>query len=333
MSGVCLSWSREMAKRGALRLLSTTGLSKDEWLKVRQGGIGSSDAAAAIGVCPYKSQLALWMEKTGRMEAEDLSANDAVYFGSLLEPLIASEYAKRSGNKVKRVNAVLQHPEHPFMLSNLDREIVGGSEPGILEVKTGGFFMTKLWEQEVPYFYQAQVQHQLAVTGRSWADVAVLLGGQEYRCYRVERDEETIQRIIELERQFWSWVENNEQPRADGSDSAADALARLWPQDFGNVIDFSSDTDLNTAFSRLVDAREAKTQAEEIEEKLRQQIQERMATATKAIFSGGSVSWKATKPRTVLDSGSSHWASSMTATSGRSAARSASRGNTPRPTR
>jgi putative phage-type endonuclease len=290
-----------MAKRTALRLVSTTGLSKEEWLRVRQQGIGSSDCAAAIGVSPYKSQLALWMEKTGRVEAEDLAGNDAVYFGTLLEPLIAGEYSKRSGNKVKKVNAVLQHPEHPFILANLDREIVGGNEPGILEVKTGGFFMTEFWKDEVPYFYQAQVQHQLAVTGRSFADVAVLLGGQDYRCYRIERDEETIQRIIELEKEFWGWVESDVQPKADGSDSSADALARLFPQDFGNVIDFSSDTELNSVFSRLVDAREAKSQAEVIEEKLRQKIQERMATATKAIFSGGSVSWKTTKPRLVLD--------------------------------
>src|ERR1039457_6424021 len=101
-----------MTKPTALRLVSTTGMSRDDWLKVRQQGIGSSDASAAIGICPFKSPLTLWMEKTGRVIQPDLAEIEAVYFGALLEPLVAAEYAKRSGNKVRRVNAILQHPEH-----------------------------------------------------------------------------------------------------------------------------------------------------------------------------------------------------------------------------
>ncbi|GAB3215785.1 hypothetical protein GCM10027295_14350 [Pseudaeromonas pectinilytica] len=33
----------------AIRLASTVGLSRDEWLDIRQQGIGSSDAAVAVG--------------------------------------------------------------------------------------------------------------------------------------------------------------------------------------------------------------------------------------------------------------------------------------------
>ena len=52
--------------RPALRLVSTKNLEREEWLNIRKKGIGSSDAAAAVGLNPYKSQLELWMEKTGR---------------------------------------------------------------------------------------------------------------------------------------------------------------------------------------------------------------------------------------------------------------------------
>ena len=52
--------------RPALRLVKTQQLSREDWLQVRQQGIGSSDAAAAVGLSPYKSPLQLWAEKTGQ---------------------------------------------------------------------------------------------------------------------------------------------------------------------------------------------------------------------------------------------------------------------------
>ncbi len=52
--------------RPALKLVKTQDLSREQWLDIRKGGIGSSDAAAAVGLNPYQSPLQLWMEKTGR---------------------------------------------------------------------------------------------------------------------------------------------------------------------------------------------------------------------------------------------------------------------------
>ena len=53
----------------AIRLVSTKEMDRQEWLNVRKQGIGSSDAAAAVGLNPYQSQLELWMIKTGREAA------------------------------------------------------------------------------------------------------------------------------------------------------------------------------------------------------------------------------------------------------------------------
>jgi len=126
------------AKYGqAIRLASTTDLSRKQWLAIRKLGLGSSDAAVAVGLSPYKCPLSLWLEKTGRKEPEDISHKEAVLWGIELEPVLAQVYAKRTGYRVRRVNAVLQHPEHLFMLANLDREVVGHPDgPGILEIKT-----------------------------------------------------------------------------------------------------------------------------------------------------------------------------------------------------
>ncbi len=78
---------------------------------------------------------------------------------------------------MRKVNAVLQHPDKPWMLANIDREVVGASGVQILECKTAGEFGSRLWKDGVPEYIQQQVQHQLAVTGKHAADVAVLLCG------------------------------------------------------------------------------------------------------------------------------------------------------------
>jgi putative phage-type endonuclease len=124
---------RTSRKGAALRLVSTKDMGREDWLEVRRTGIGSSDAAAAIGLNPYQSQLELWMQKTGKgalLPAVDPSDDTSpMFWGTLLEPIVAAHYTKRTGNKVRKVNAVLQHPEHPWMLANVDREVVGTARP------------------------------------------------------------------------------------------------------------------------------------------------------------------------------------------------------------
>lgn len=86
---------------------------------------------------------------------------------------------------------------------------------------------------------QCQVLHQLAVTGHAWAEVAVLIGGQDFRIYRIERDEEKIQDLTEREAQFWQMVQQDQQPEPDGSSDAANALSWLFPRDDGQTVDLS----------------------------------------------------------------------------------------------
>lgn len=111
--------------RPALRLVDTKTLNHSEWLAVRKQGIGSSDAATAVGLNPYQSPLELWMIKTGRDSAFQKEENSIGYapmhWGTQLEPLVAKQYQAHTGHRVRRVNAVLQHPEHPWMLANIDR--------------------------------------------------------------------------------------------------------------------------------------------------------------------------------------------------------------------
>ena len=289
----------------ALKLVRTQDLSRDEWLTVRRQGIGSSDAAAAVGLNPYKSQLQLWMEKTGRDGALPVvDPNDdqsPMYWGTLLEPIVAAHYTRRSGHRVRRVNAVLQHPEHSWMLANIDREVVGASDVQILECKTAGIHGARLWRDGVPEYVQLQVMHQLAVTSKQAADVAVLLGGQELQVFRIERDDTLIAQLVALEQQFWGYVERDQQPPADGSASAELALRCLYPRDSGTTLDFSTDLEMSGVFSDLLAVREVITTQTALESQLKQRIQQRMGEATRAVFEIGEVSWKRSKDGTSLD--------------------------------
>ncbi|OAI16464.1 alkaline phosphatase [Methylomonas lenta] len=294
--------------RPALRLVGTKDLPREDWLEVRKRGIGSSDAAAAVGLNPYKSQLELWLEKTGRDDnlpkIDPHDEESPTYWGNLLEPIVAAHYTRRTGNKVRRINAVLQHP-HPglfWMLANIDREVIGCDEVQILECKTAGINGAKLWRDGVPEYVQLQVQHQLAVTGKQSADVAVLLGGQELEIYRIERDEGLIGRLIQLELAFWRYVETDTPPPADGSESADLALRCLYPQDSGETLDFSQDVPLSATFSDLVNVRQSLAELEQQEALFKQSLQQAMGDASKALFETGSVTWKKAKDSLLLDS-------------------------------
>lgn len=295
--------------RPALRLVKTKELPREDWLEVRKHGIGSSDSSAAVGLNPYKSRLELWLEKTGRDSAlpqiDPHDEESPAYWGNILEPIVAAHYTKRTGNRVRKINAVLQHPDpdKAWMLANIDREVIGVPDVQILECKTAGINGSRLWKDGVPEYVQVQVHHQLAVTGKQSADVAVLLGGQHLEIHRIERDEVLISNLVQLEREFWQYVETDTPPPADGSESAERALRCLYPEDTGAELDFRSDVTLSAAFSDLVAVRSLIANRQELEAQLKQQIQQAMGDASKAYFETGTVTWKKSKDSLSLDAG------------------------------
>ena len=291
-------------KRPALRLVETKDLSRDDWLEVRKSGIGGSDAAAAVGLSPYMSPLELWLIKTGRdanlPRPDPQDTTEPVFWGALLEPIVAASYTKQTGNKVRRVNAVLRHPTIPFLLANVDREVVGCHDVQLLECKTAGEFGARLWRDGVPEYVQLQVQHQLAVTGKQAADVAVLICGQKLEVHRVMRDDELIARLIELEAAFWRFVETDSPPPADGSTSADRALRCLY-LGAGGTVDFTNDRRLSSVFADLVAVRADIDARRQFEAQLKQTIVQAMGEADRAEFETGSVSYKRSKDGTGVD--------------------------------
>jgi putative phage-type endonuclease len=235
----------------------------------RRKSIGGSDAAAAVNLSPWTSPYKLWLEKTGARQADDLSENDFVHFGNVLEDVVANEFTRRTGKRVMRVNQQLTHPVHSWMTANIDRRIVGAGE-GIyegLECKTASIWSQKEWgekEDQIPIQYLIQVMHYLAVTGWDAWHVAVLIAGNDFRTFKIQRDEEMIEDLIKREQEFWDAVLRNVPPEAVSLD---DTYMR-WPKDYGNPIVASPNA--RRAYDRLMKLREEEDALEEaiIKEKL-----------------------------------------------------------------
>ena len=209
---------------------------EQEWLDLRRKGIGGSDAGAILGVNPFKSPLELWLEKTGRVEPEDISGKEAVEWGTRLESPIAMKFADEHPEySVTETHATYISEERPFMHANIDRELqdLKTGQLGILEVKTAGARSDKDWVFGPPEHYLAQVTHYLAVTGYGFAWIAVLIGGQEYREFRIERDEEDISILEEREEIFWNMVLDGTLPELVGVKGEAKALATIYPESDG----------------------------------------------------------------------------------------------------
>ena len=209
-------------------LVSTEDMPYADWLEYRKQGIGGSDASVVCGINRYKSPVELWMDKTGQIPPQE--AGEAAYWGTQLEPFVRAEFTKRTGIEVSQFKNLLQSEEHPFMLANLDG-ICEVPDYGtcIFEAKTASAYKAGEWEDTIPDEYMCQIQHYMAVTGYAGAYIAVLIGGNTFRWKFVERDEELISMLIELETDFWNHVQDCTPPPLDGSDASAKFLAQRFP--------------------------------------------------------------------------------------------------------
>lgn len=225
------------------RVIKRSDLTRAQWLEFRKQGIGGSDAPIICGVSPWTTARELYEVKTNP-DYPERDLGEPGIWGTKLESVIAEEYARRSGRKVRRNNFILRSTEHPFMLADLDREVVGDDENGKrggVEIKTTGVWMRGNWgDQEtesIPKHVIVQVQHYMGVTGFAWFDVPVLIGGNEYRVYHIRRNEELIKTIISYESIFWDCILNKTPPPPDFEHkSTPDLFSKIYPGTDGTVI-------------------------------------------------------------------------------------------------
>lgn len=267
--------------------ISTTKMTYEEWKQQRRKGIGGSDAAAALGLSRWKSPLRLYLEKIGEIESD--VDTEAAYWGNILEDIVAKEFEKRTGKKTQRVNAILIHPVHEWMIANIDRKVVG--ESAILECKTTSTWNKDEWkDDEIPQEYIIQLQHYLAVTGYEKAYIAVLIGGNKFVWKELERDEELINMIIEGEQRFWEMVENRTPPELDGSQDANAILEYLYPKaEEGTSIELPA---YESLVDEIVSLNKQIKQLEELKAEKENKLKEAIGEHETAIVGKYKITWK-----------------------------------------
>lgn len=226
--------------------------SREAWLAGRRElGIGSSDAAAILGLSRFKSALGLYYDKIGHGDPHPRAA-EAAEWGLALEGPIANRYGAVTGRHIGSPPAfsLATCERYPFAIASFDRFAVGivrrveGVTPregvGVVEVKNAHFFMADMWSadnnNEPPLEYQIQVQHQLMVSGLPWGSIAALIGGSEFLWADIPRDEAVIELLAKQEAEFWQRVQDKNPPAADGSESSTAILKKLYPKDTGETI-------------------------------------------------------------------------------------------------
>lgn len=276
----------------AVVLKSTDQLSQKEWLDIRKQGIGGSDAAAICGLSRWKSPMEVWLEKTGQIESTE--AGEASYWGQIMEPIIREEFSIRSGFKVTPLTSMLQHKRFPFMLANLDGIVTDPNRgQGIFEAKTAGLHASSEWNDSLPDEYAIQVQHYLAVTGLQFACVAVLIGGNRFQWQVLERDEMTIDLIIQLESRFWRAVETRTPPPIDGSKASSELLNRLYPYGKKQQIELPPDAlDLIEAYEM---AREQEEKAAQLKDTAVNHLKSLLGENDCGIIGDRKVTWQEIK--------------------------------------
>ena len=205
----------------------TRNISREKWLELRRNGIGGSEASAIMGLNPYSSPLHVYMDKIGKGKEEE--PNEAMIQGTDLEAYVAERFTRDTGMKVRKVNRILQHPEYPWMLANIDREVVG-LNAGLECKTTSPFSKFKFDDGEINPHYYWQSMHYMAVTGAERWFVAVLVLGKAFHVFEIKRDESAIQRLFEAEMAFW---ENNVIPKVPplptGNEADDEAIAAIYP--------------------------------------------------------------------------------------------------------
>lgn len=191
-------------------LVGTEGLPREQWLEYRRKGIGGSDAAAVLGISPFRTGRDLYYDKLNIVTADDAENWVQLEVGTLLEPLVAKIFAHKTGYKIYRRPFMFRHPQYPWMLADLDYmvELPDGTS-AILEIKTTNYNAKDNWwyngEEIVPIYYESQGRHYMAVMNIDRVYFCCLYGNSEDEAIirRIDRDMAYEEELIALERDFW----------------------------------------------------------------------------------------------------------------------------------
>lgn len=266
-------------------------MDKLQWLKERQKSIGGSDVGAIMGLNKWKSAFQVYTEKTETIK-EVPEAGESAYWGTNFKELVAKEFMKRTGKRVRSYNRQIAHKKYSFMTANIDRMVLG--ENSLLLCKTTSIFSAKEWEgEEVPPSYILQCQHYMAVSESDKCYLAVLVGGQKLIIKEVLRDEELIEMIIAAEKEFWEeHVMKRIPPSLDSSAAADSYLKERYPAS-NSFLEVNLKQENKERLTRYLSLKQNIKVMEDEAKTLENNIKNELGEAERGRISNFIVNWKA----------------------------------------
>lgn len=267
-------------------------MNRDQWLMERKSGVGGSDVAPILGLSPFKTSFEVWLEKTNAdVQQSPLDELERIQFGRLMEDIIAREYARREGVKVRRRHELVRNPRYPWMIASPDR-LIEGKRCG-LECKNVDAMAFRLgdWGEpgtdQAPDEYVLQCQHYMIVLDYPVWHLAACVGGNRLVTFVIERDAELAEMLIEAEHAFWQCVEARREPAIDYEHPTTEGvLRRLYSGTNGETTYLGED---------IAHWHHVKEQADEIVKQYhgvsqvaRNHILEAMGSATMGVLNDGS---------------------------------------------
>ena len=275
---------------------STKDMTRAEWLEARRKGIGGSDASAIMGQNPWASPLTVYFDKVGI--APEKTESEAMRQGTDCEEVVAARFTRETGLKVKRCHKLIQHPDYPWMLANIDRQVVCKGFIGLECKTTSPFNRTDFSEGSIPPNYYWQCQHYMAVTGAEEWYLAVMVFSTAFHVFRIPRNETAIEQLIEAERSFWlENVQAGVAPYPSGIDAEDQVIDSMYATRRDRPADIG---DMRQQLEILaLHEQEAKALDEKIKA-IKQQLKLRMGECTTAACGRFLITWR-DETRTTLD--------------------------------
>jgi len=271
-----------------------------EWLENRRKGLGGSDIAAVAGISPFAGPIDIWQDKLGVTIPRE---SEPMAWGSALEQPIADRYANNHPGVELTEPGLVQHPADEWMLATPDRLV--DARRG-LELKTAGMHMASRWGEPpdgvIPDEYYAQVQWYMGITGLTEWDLAVLIGGQDYREFHFAFNEGYFLHLREVGSAFWQdHIIEGAVPSMDATEGAKKYLEERYPANEVETM-LTASAAAEDLFYELLRAREnAKTAIDE-RKTLENRLKALVGENTGMSFAGdGLVTWRKVDDKASVD--------------------------------
>jgi putative phage-type endonuclease len=277
---------------------------RQEWLRERKKYLGGSELAAICGVSSFgKTALDVYFSKVNPAIVEltkDDPNYEAAYWGTKQEEIIAERYAEERKVIIKTQPALIKHPKYEFIACNIDRWV--GNREYILECKTSHFYKMKQWgdsgTDQIPESYLIQVAYYAAICDVPKVDIAVLIGGQDFRIYTYKRNRELEEKLIKIACNFWhNHIEKRIPPKCVNTRDTFN----LFPESHHHEI--VAEDNIIEKWEQLKNLKDEEVRIADTIEKLKTDIQEFMRDYDVLIDNQGNViaTWKNTAPKSLVD--------------------------------